>query len=126
MTLSKNQIIGTKPRLKEVEVPEWGGSVYVRPMTILEQSKLADAASKPNQQYVDVAQLQMIPIIATCVVDENGQSLFTIEELESMTNFSQKSAQILQEAIFDLSGLTKKSQDELEKNSQIQPTEPVI
>jgi hypothetical protein len=26
----------------EIEVPEWGGSVFIRPVTLAEQAKLAD------------------------------------------------------------------------------------
>ena len=31
MTLTKDQILAASPKLKEVEVPEWGGSVFIRP-----------------------------------------------------------------------------------------------
>ena len=37
MTLTKEQIFNASPRLKEAEVPEWGGSVFVHPVTLEEQ-----------------------------------------------------------------------------------------
>jgi len=46
MTLTKDQILSVTPKLKEVDVPEWGGSVFIRPVTLEEQGKLADLGAK--------------------------------------------------------------------------------
>jgi hypothetical protein len=46
MSLTKQQILAIAPRLKEVDVPEWCGSVFIRPLTIHEQAKLADLGTK--------------------------------------------------------------------------------
>ncbi len=51
MPLTKEQILAASPKLKEVEVPEWGGSVFIRPVTLEEQGKLADLGAKHEKQY---------------------------------------------------------------------------
>ncbi len=44
--LTKEQILAASPTLQEVEVPEWGGSVFIRLVTLEEQGKLADLGLK--------------------------------------------------------------------------------
>jgi hypothetical protein len=44
--LTKAQILNRKPILQEVPIPQWGGFVYIRPLTVAEQTKLAELGTK--------------------------------------------------------------------------------
>ena len=43
---TKAMINATSPKLEEIEIPEWVGSVFFRPVTPTEQSKLADLGTR--------------------------------------------------------------------------------
>ena len=49
MSLTKSEVLSIRPHLKEVEVPEWGGSVWIRPITLAEQGKLADLGTSSRR-----------------------------------------------------------------------------
>ncbi len=117
MTLTKQQILSTSPRLKEVEVPEWGGSVFIRPLTIHEQAKLADLGTKyEKSSVVDRMKNCTLRLVQWSVCDEQGNPLFEAGDLEPLMSKAASAFLRLQDAILALSGLTEESRKELEKN----------
>ena len=117
MTLTKQQILSTSPRLKEVDVPEWGGSVFIRPLTIHEQAKLADLGTKyEKSSVVDRMKNCTLRLVQWSVCDEQGNPLFEAADLEPLMNKAASAFLRLQDAILALSGLTEESRKELEKN----------
>jgi hypothetical protein len=117
MTLTKQQILSTSPRLKEVDVPEWGGSVFIRPLTIHEQAKLADLGTKyEKSSVVDRMKNCTLRLVQWSVCDEQGNPLFESGDLEPLMNKAASAFLRLQDAILALSGLTEESRKELEKN----------
>jgi hypothetical protein len=122
--LKKEQILAASLRLKEVEVPEWGGSVFIRPVTLEEQGKLADLGAKHEKSSAAARIRHCTPsLLQWTVCDEDGKSLFTTEDLAGLISKSSASASLrLQDAVLKFSGLTEESRRELEKNLLTGPT----
>jgi len=117
MTLTKQQILSTSPRLKEVDVSEWGGSVFICPLTIHEQAKLADLGTKyEKSSVVDRMKNCTLRLVQWSVCDEQGNPLFEAGDLEPLMRKAASAFLRLQDAILALSGLTEESHEELEKN----------
>ena len=124
MTITKEQVLATKPALKEVEVPEWGGSVWIRPVTLGEQGKLADAGHK-FEKADPSARLKgtTVKLVIWVVSDENGMPLFADTDLPKLMDQPASVFLRLQDAILELSGLTESARAELEKNSETVQTD---
>ncbi len=124
MTLTKQQILSTSPRPKEVDVPEWGGSVFIRPLTIHEQAKLADLGTKyEKSSVVDRMKNCTLRLVQWSVCDEQGNPLFEAGDLEPLMSKAASAFLRLQDAILALSGLTEESRKELEKNLLSAPSD---
>lgn len=124
MTLTKDQILAASPKLKEVEVPEWGGSVFIRPVTLEEQAKLADLGAKHEKSSAAIRIRHCtLSLLQWTMCDEEGKPLFTGEDLAGLMTKSSASAFLrLQDAVLKFSGLTEESRRELEKNLLIEQT----
>ena len=122
--LTREQILAASPRLKEVEVPEWGGSVFIRPLTIHEQAKLADLGTKYEKSTV-VERMKncTMRLVQWSVCDGNGNTLFEAADLEPLMAKSASAFLRLQDSILALSGLTEESRRELEKNLLSAPSD---
>ncbi len=124
MTLTKQQILSTSPRLKEVDVPEWGGAVFIRPLTIHEQAKLADLGTTyEKSSVVDRMKNCTLRLVQWSVCDEQGNPLFEAGDLEPLMSKAASAFLRLQDAILALSGLTEESRKELEKNLLSAPSD---
>ena len=124
MTLTKQLILATSPRLKEVDVPEWGGSVFIRPLTIHEQAKLADLGTKYEKgTVVERMKNCTMRLVQWSVCDERGGSMFEAADLEPLMAKSASAFLRLQDSILALSGLTEESRRELEKNLLSAPSD---
>jgi len=127
MILNKQEVLSKTPSLKEVEIPEWGGSVYIRPITLAEQAKLADLGVKFEKALV-AAKMKgvMLPLIQWAVVDAHGDQFFNAADLDALMNLPASSVLRLQDEILAYSGLTKESREELEKNLLNTPNEEPV
>ena len=122
MTLNKADIFSAKRKLLEVEVTEWGGTVFIRPLTLAQQAKLADNGIKNEDSTVQVRMKDvMLPLILWSVVDENGDRIFDDSDKEKLMDTPASALLALQEKILDNSGLTAESRAELEKNLKTAP-----
>jgi hypothetical protein len=109
--LNKAAILSAQDLAKElVEVPEWGGSVYVRAMTGAERD--AFELSIQGQKLENIR----ARLCAMCMVDESGTRLFGDKEAKEL---GQKSAAAL-DRVFAiaqrLNGIGTKDVEALEKN----------
>ncbi len=83
MSLTRDSILDAQDLPSEaVDVPEWGGSVYVRVMTGVErdafEASLMSAGGQTNVANVR-ARLAVL-----CVCDESGQRLFGDDDVEPL------------------------------------------
>ena len=109
--LSKEAILQANDIKKVlVEVPEWGGQVYVRSMTAIQRDKFELAVQEKKIQNWRAL------IASQTICDENGNTLFNEQDINAL---SQKSASALSR-VFDkaieLSRFTNEDIEELEKN----------
>lgn len=117
--LTRENILERALPKREVQVPEWGGLVYVRPITLAEQGRLMDASAsldaKSTPTYFEKMKVTA-KLICWTVCDDNGARVFTEADVAELINRQASAIYRLQDAILDFSGLTKESREELEKN----------
>ena len=121
--LNKKAILEVKDiEIEQVDVPEWGGHVFVKGMTGLERDTFE--ASIVQQRGKD-ARVNMVNIraklAAQTICDEEGLRLFNDKDVKAL---GKKSANALQR-VFDvaqrLSGITEDDVDELAENLEKNP-----
>jgi len=99
--LSKASILAVKDfTYKDIEIPEWGGSVRVRGLSAAERDKFEMEAGVNN----DLVNMRA-RFITTCIIDENGESLFSQKEA---TKIGEKNASVVNrifDVVRDLSGM---------------------
>lgn len=116
MLLTKAEILAAAdvPH-EEVDVPEWGGMVRVQTMT-------GEARDRYEQAVFDSksgkARLENIraKLVAASIVDENGDLVFSDEDIKALGRKSAKALDRVFEAARRLSGLTDQDVEELAKN----------
>ena len=115
--LNKNQILKAEDLKKEkVNVPEWGGEIYVRTMTGTERDSFEQEIVNTDES----ANLKNIRarLCVLTIIDDKGNRLFDANDIEAL---GRKSALVL-DRIFQvaqrLNGITSEDVEELAKNSE--------
>jgi len=75
------------PKPVEVDIPEWGGKVYIRYITADEREKwesldwvtTANGSLRYNQEHIRAR------LLTFCLADEAGELLFTQEDIEALS-----------------------------------------
>jgi hypothetical protein len=102
--LSKEEILSiTDKATKEIEIPEWNGSVYVKGMTFEDQDYISSLGEDNNQNQ---------KLLIKFVCDADGNPLFTEEDIPAL---KKKSVQAFKRIIKEVTSFN--SMDEAEKNS---------
>lgn len=113
--LSKQQIFEADDlEYKEVDVPEWGGSVRLKSLTGSERDKYESSLQrigKNGQPVPDIVNARA-RLIALTAVDENGNRVFSDNEVLKLGTKSSKPIDRLFEESSKLSGI---SQEDMEK-----------
>lgn len=120
--LTREQILGAKDLLVEVvDVPEWGegAQVRVRGLTARERDDyeagmLTFRGKKDPDVNMRDARARMI-VMAVC--DENGNRMFTDQDLNALAKRSAIPMDRLYTVAVRLSGITKEEIEEITKNS---------
>lgn len=121
--LSRDQILGADDlEKKEVDVPEWGGSVYVRALSGKQRNQLEMIALRYSDQN-DLSALENYNglIAAWSIVDENGNRLFTDDEVGLLMEKSASALNTIVEEARELSGITEEDVEEIAGNSGAPP-----
>ncbi len=100
--------------VEEIEVREWGGLVRVRGLTgaerdAFEQSIVERQGKKARMNLRNVR----AKLVALCVVDEQGNRLFTDDDVEALGRKSAAALDRIFEVAQRLSGLTPADVEEL-------------
>lgn len=95
--LTKEAILNAKDlELKELEVKEWGGSVYMGHMTLAERFEYDDKHTSEHNGEVSIKDsgnpLYMLDYIRMVLKDANGNPLFNKEDMEV---FMKKQAKVV-------------------------------
>ncbi len=120
--LSRAEILAAEDLTRElVEVPEWGGAVYVRGLTAAEYDAITVSAIEGSgkNHHVNLANLR-VKIVAASVVDEDGKRLFSDSDIKALGNKSAAALQRVFSVAQRLSGLgdeaLEKATKELKEN----------
>lgn len=124
-SLTRDQILQAQDiKTESVDVPEWGGNVYVKGMTGAERDAFEGSIveTRGKNTHVNVRNLRA-KLVAQSVCDENGEPLFTPKDVDAL---GKKSAAALQR-VFDvasrLSGISSKDVEELAEGIEESPFE---
>lgn len=120
--LSKQAILQAQDVVKEqIEVPEWGGSVFVRSITAAERGQIEAAAArfKENKGKDDsFARNFTVKFAAMAICDEKGDRMFADADLAQLALKNAAVISRIAEVAQRLSGFSKNDMEELEKNSE--------
>jgi hypothetical protein len=114
MTLSKSAILAANDKKTvDLDVPEWGGSVKLRVMTGTERDRFESEFVGGNKNV----EMVRAKLVAKCLCDEDGERLFTEQEIPEL---GERSAAVLDRLFAEcmkLNRFTKDDVDDLAKNS---------
>ncbi|WP_447979086.1 hypothetical protein [Candidatus Nitrospira bockiana] len=104
--------------IERVEVPEWGGAVYVRSVSAKGRDAWEGSRYRlQGDKVVPVYENTRAKLLVMCVCDEQGKLLFTEADVERL---GQKNGAVL-DRLFDvamrLSGMRDKAVEQAAKNS---------
>ena len=115
--LNRESILGSDDlKSVEVEVPEWGGAVWVRTMTATQRD--AFEAQQIREPFRDVR----ARLAVATVCDSHGELLFTEADIPALSRKSGKALDRVFAVATKLSGLSKEDIDDLKKSSSIIPS----
>ena len=120
--LTKDEILQADDIRKEkVEVPEWGGTVWVKTMSGTERDRFEASiiSAKGERNLVNLR----AKIVAMSVIDESGKRLFTFEDALELGKKSARALDRVFSVAQRLSGFTPQDVEELTKNSSAGPEE---
>ena len=105
-------------RTEDVPVPEWGGSVLVRELRGRERDEweASLAVQRGRQMVPDVANMRA-KLVARCVVDAEGEPVFTQQDVNALGELSAAALDRVFEVASRLSALNPDSLEEKAKNS---------
>jgi hypothetical protein len=103
---------------RDVEVPEWGGTVRVRALTGTERDSLEASTIEGKGKNKDVnLQNFRAKLCVRAIIDENGQRIFEDADIVALGRKSSGALSKVYNAAAELSGISDKDVDELTKNS---------
>ena len=119
--ITKADIVAFNDLKSEViEVPEWGGSVTIRRMTGGERDAYeADIFESKGAQLQLKRENFRAKLIARCLVDDNGERMFSDGEIAALSKKSAAALDRLFTACQRLNGMTGAEQEKIEKNLDI-------
>lgn len=123
--LTREQIqAAAKLKVEEVAVPEWGGSVRIRELTLEEwfavirfEAGLDEKMPVPEKQSRASARA-----VSIALIDEEGRPIFTEAELFEMGRAAGSAVTSLLGHVLRLCGSTPAAQEETLKNSEPAPS----
>lgn len=113
MLLTKEQILGAPDRLfKVIHVALWGGDVRIGSMTAYDEAEMQSSREKNPLNL-------MALLVATCVIDENEERLFTMDDVVKLGKKNPKVLDMLFDECVELNRMSN-AQVEEKKNTSLQ------
>lgn len=120
MMLTREQILALDDRkITEVEIPEWGTTVYVRPMSAGDRDRLESSQLLAREAGGGAVNIRGL-IASRVVCDAEGNRLFRDEDAAPLADKSAKGLDRIFEAVMS-SAVTAEDVDEMEGNSAAAP-----
>ena len=103
-------VVDLKPEV--VEVPEWGGSLYIRMLTASERDKFeASCVGTGKKQNLSNIRARLVVL---CACDESGERLFTDGDAEALGRKSAAAVDKVFGACSKLNGFSSQDIEDLE------------
>lgn len=99
----------------EVEVPEWGGSVRLRPMTVTELDEYSNAIVRAK--LTGLADFRS-RLVAYCMCDSNGVRLFNEKDIQGLAKHNAVIVNRLYEECDKLNDISPRKVEEIAGNSE--------
>ena len=117
MLLNKEQILSVDDLpFRDVEVPEWKGTVRVRTMTGGERDAFESSIYDSDGDKVKLNRVDFrAKLLSKVLVDEKGTRLFTDKEITQLSGKSAKAIQRLFDIAQEINGISKSEQEAIEK-----------
>lgn len=124
MALSKEQILKSVPVRESVEVPEWGGAVWVSRLSGLHRAELDDISRDlfvgEEKKLTSVSALKYtLALLVRSVVDDEGNRLFSDEDMDSLRAQSDEALARVGTVAARLNGIGAKEEAEIKKSSLV-------
>lgn len=114
MPLTKDEILAANDMgLLEVDVPEWGGTVFVRVMTVGERDSYENEWMINKNKGVENFRSKFLQRV---LCDEKGELLFTAAEVDKLAKKSARVITRVWESAMKHNALTDGDVEELAKN----------
>lgn len=114
--LNREDVIGADDLVTElVDVIEWGGSVCVRTMMAVERDAFEANMLNEDETEHRLENLRA-RLVAACVVDEDGNCLFSEDDVEALGRKSARAMDRLFDVAQRLNGMGPEAVKELTKN----------
>lgn len=117
MSLSIDEILAAddlKPA--EINVPQWGGTVFVRKLSALEAIRLSGELRKIDGDTSQSTQERLVVALATYLSNEQGQPLATIEQARAIAAKSAMAVNLIVEAGHRLNSVDTPAAENAAKN----------
>jgi hypothetical protein len=116
--LSREEILASddlKPTLTAVEVPAWGGTLYVRMMTGAERDALEGLYVKDKYDNYRAA------VAVACVCDESGKSIFQAGDVKLLGDKAAGPLGRIFDAAMEVNKFRAEDVEQAAKNSEASP-----
>jgi len=116
--LTKEQILKANDLpIREVDVPEWNGSVRMQTLSGKDRDSFEDIIQKRKVgQLIDLKGLKVM-LLSLTVIDEIGALMFSEADLVKLNEKSSKAINSLFEVATEMNGIGEEAVAELRKNS---------
>lgn len=115
--LTRDAILKAGLPRKQIAVPEWNGDVFIRTLSGKERvemlSKYDTEENTTDKKTQEKALYTTFWLVSKCLCDENGKELFTADDVAGLDGAPVQ--KIFSECL-TYSGLSKKAQENAEKN----------
>ena len=115
--LTKEQILKANDLpIREVDVPEWNGSVRMQTLSGKDRDSFEDTIQKRKTgQLIELKGLKVM-LLSLTVIDEAGALMFSEADLVKLNEKSSKAINNLFEVATEMNGIGEEAVEELRKN----------
>lgn len=113
--LTAEQITAAKDfRIEPLEMPAWGGTVYVRSLSLRDGRVFQSVSASAAQGTFNID--DMVKIVAVTLCDADGRRLFSDDNIEALVEKGLDNIRVVFDKAVQVIGLTKSGVDEEKKD----------
>lgn len=110
--LSADDILSSNDlKIDKLDVPEWGGHVYIQAMDGFRRDKFEELSTGKNSKHI------LAKLVAMCVCDEKGRPIFTEKQIAEINKKSAAALNRVTNKIMEMNVMSDSDIDDIAKNS---------